>query len=448
MMRRGSQWFSHGRSRERFHQLWPWALGGVCSVLYFFNREPFEEIAGTVAMKIRKPLLRAMEWVEIHDVDPETMALELPPDVLFGPLEFSQQMQFLLTALREDSELADGYLARVLVDNMDLSMDQPILKEQEVIKACGKEILDFAVEDFLGAGSRKTRKHIFFRPDQFLRLVNFIAAYPSLTEHFVRDCNGVELVLRALRHSNDEFARVLALRSLCLFCFTQHEDGSVERRILQANGVKHIVKAYKQSTGDPTDTRYITLLISSVLRHYPEEAGREFLDAGGVQAAVDNLNIARYKGIPQHIRVLHDAQRLPVAAVGTEAINARIEAADFIPVALGLLESFPEFYEASVEVLRLLLNIVPSIAAPFSLLEYRAMPILSKYYVQWQNDIAFETDGTRKMLVQLFKLMLTDPTCKRCFDPSVASYELQECLRTANTAVQAELATEPTASTM
>lgn len=39
-------------------------------------------------------------------------------------------MRFLLAALRADNELADGYLARILIDHMDLSLDPPILKEK------------------------------------------------------------------------------------------------------------------------------------------------------------------------------------------------------------------------------------------------------------------------------------------------------------------------------
>ncbi|KAG8348745.1 hypothetical protein TRVL_00437 [Trypanosoma vivax] len=437
MMRRAPAWFTHGRSRERFHHLWPWALSTACAAMYFFNREPFDELAGTVATKIRKPLLQTMEWIELHDVDPESMALELPPDMLFGPLEFSKQVRFLLAALRADNELADGYLARVLVDHMDLSLDQPIIKENEVLDAGGMELLDVAVDDFLGEGARKSRRHIFFRPDQFLRFVNFIAVYPSLTDHFIKQRNGVELVFRALKHSQDEYARVLALRSLCLFCFTQAEDGDVERRILQADGVRQVVGAYKQSSGDPTDTRYITLILSSLLRHYPKEGGEEFIEAGGIQATVNNLNITRYKGIPQHMRVLHDVQKLPPAVLGEQGANARIEDADFIPVALGLLDAFPEFYEASSDVLDLVGSLVPSCATPFNLLEYRAMPILSKYYVRWKDDTFFHTGTACRQVVRLFELMLEDPLCKRCFHPDAASYELQECIRTAKIALGA-----------
>ncbi|ORC93128.1 uncharacterized protein TM35_000024540 [Trypanosoma theileri] len=438
-MRRGApEWFTRGPARDRFHRLWPWALSSTCAVMYFLNREPFDEMAGTVVTKIRRPLLRTMEWIELHDVDPETMALELPPDVIFGPLEFPQQMRFLLAALRADNELADGYLARVLVDHMDLSLDPPILSEADLLAAGGRDLLNFAIDDFLGEGSRKARKHIFFRPDEFLRLINFIAVYPTLTDYFVNQRNGVDLVFRALKHSRDEYARVLALRSVCLFCFTQRNDGDVERRILQANAMKQIVEAYKQSTGDPADTRFITLVISSILRHYPKEGGKEFVDADGVNAAVQNLNIARYKGLPQHIRVLHDAQKLPKAAVGTKTTNSRIEDADFIPVAMGVLDAFPEFYETAGDILRLLEDIVPSETTPFSLLEYRAMPILSKFYVRWKDDNVFQTDGTRTQVVRLFRMMLDDKTCQRCFDPSVASYELQECIRTAKEAIRVE----------
>lgn len=439
MMRRGApEWFTQGKTRERFHRYWPWALSSVCAALYLYNREPFEDAASAIVTKIRRPLLRTMEWVELHDVDPETMALELPPDMLFGPLEFPKQMRFLLAALKADNELADGYLARVLIDHMDISLDPPILSEADFLAAGGKELLDFSIDDFTGAGARTQRKHIFFQPDQFLQLINVIAAYPSLTEYFVKDRNGVDLVFQAYRHSKDPYARVMAMRSLTLFSFTQPVDGAVERRILQSNGVKTIVDAYKQSSGDPTDTRFLTLLLSSVLRHYPAVGGKEFIDADGVEAVVNNLNIARYKGIPQHIRVLHDAQRLPRQAFGSESVNARLEDADFLGVAMGLLDAFPEFYEAMGGILKLVRDVVPAHAAPLELLEYRAMPILSKLYVKWRDDQSFQTDGTRTVLAKLFELLLNDKTCQRCYDPSVASYELQECLKTARVAVQDE----------
>ncbi|EPY24611.1 hypothetical protein AGDE_12260 [Angomonas deanei] len=330
MRRRLPEWMAKPKTKERFHRYWPWVLSSVCAALYFFNREPFEEAAGTIVTKIRKPMLRTMEWIEVHDVDPETMSLELPPDMLFGPLEFNQQMKFLLAALRTDNELADGYLARIIVDYMDLTLDPPNLKEEDFLKAGGRELLDFSIEDFTGTGSRKMRKHIFFQPNVFLQLVNMLAPYPSLTEYFVNEKDGINLVLQAYRHSTDEYSRVMATRALTLFAFTQKKDGNVERRILQADGMKTLIEAYKLSTGDPTDTRFCTLLLSSLLRHYPKEAGKEFLEAEGIEATIGNMNIARYKGIPQHLRVLRDAQKLPKQAYGNTAVNTRIEDAEFL----------------------------------------------------------------------------------------------------------------------
>lgn len=438
-MRRGApRWFTDGRAKENFHALWPWVLSGTCAALYFFNREPFDEAAGAVVTKIRRPLLKTMEWIEVNDVDPETMALELPPDMIFGPLEFAKQMRFLLAALKADNELADGYLARLIIDYMDLSLDPPILSEEDFMAAGAKELLDFSIDDFTNSGTRKSRKHIFFAPDQFLQFVNWISVYPKLTEYFINEKNGVDLIFLALRHSEDPYARVFAARALTLSAFTQKEDGVVERRVMQANGVKALVDAYKQSTGDPTDTRFLTLMLSSVMRHFPKEGGREFIEAEGIEATVNNLNITRYKGVPQHIRILHDAQKLPKEAIGAESVNHRLEDAAFLGVAMGILDTFPEFYEASGDLLRLVLDIVPSCAQPLELLEYRAMPTLAKYYVRWKDDYSFQTDGTRSLVAKLFETMLNDKTCKRCFDPEVVSSELLECIKTAKHAINEE----------
>lgn len=439
MMRRGApEWFTRGKAREHIHTFWPWVLSSTCAVMYFYNREPFDEAAGAVVTKIRRPLLKTMEWIELHDVDPETMALELPPDMLFGPLEFSQQMRFLLAALQADNELADGYLARLIVDHMDLSLDPPIMPEKQFIDAGALALVDFGTDDFTGTRTRQVRKHIFFQPDEFLRLVNWIAPYPTIASYFVNEKDGVGLVLKALRHAEDPYARVLAMRTLTLFALSQKEDGNVERKIMQSNGVKAIVDAYKQCTGDPVDSRYPTLLLSSILRHFPKEGGKEFLDADGVEVAVSNLNVARYKGVPQHLRLLHDAQRLPQEATSGMKVDARIEDAEFLSVAMGLIEAYPEFYEATTDILRLVSDVMPKYAKPLDLLEYRAMPILSKYYVKWKDDVGFQTDGSRTVVANLFRILLEDQTCQRCYDPSVASYELLECLKTAQAAIAAD----------
>lgn len=395
--------------------------------MYLFNREPFDEMAGAVVTKLRKPLLKGTEWLERHDVDPETMVLDLPPDMIFGPLEFEQQMKFILAALKADNELAEGYLARILVDYMDISLDPPMLAEKRLLENGALELLDFAVKDF--TETRSNRRHKYFDADNFLRLINWFAPYPEISKVFIEKHNGVPLLFEALKFSKEDYGRVLACRSLTLFSFTQRNDGDVERRIMQTNGVKAIVDCYKQSSGDPTDTRYLTVLLSSILRHYPKEGGKEFFEADGIQATVNNLNIGRYKGFPQHLRVLHDAQKVPKEATGSMSPNERILDADFIPVAFGVLDAFPEFYEVVGDLVYILNDLAPH-TTPFNFLEYRAFQVLSKVYVRYMEDNVFQTDGTRKSMAKLASWIYNDPTCQRCLDPSVASNEMQAATRT------------------
>lgn len=403
--------------------------------MYTYNREPFDEVAGAVVTRMRKPVLKGTEWLERHDVDPETMVLDLPADMIFGPLDLNQQMKFLLAALKADNELADGYLARIFIDYMDLSLDPPMVSEKRLLDNNILELLSFACEDF--SDTRPGRKHKFFHPDVFLRLVNWIAPHPEIVKEFVDKHDGVQLVLDALRFSKEDYGRVLAMRSLCLFSFTQKNDGDIERNILQRNGVKAIVDCYKQSSGDPTDTRSITILLSSILRHFPAEGGKEFFDADGVEATVNNLNVGRYKGFPQHLRVLHDCRKVPKKSWGEQSPEERILDADFIPVAFGVMDAFPEFYEVVGDVLYLM-NDLANRTTPFTFLEYRAFPVLAKVYVRYMEDKVFQTDGTRRAMAKLANSILNDPKCKRALDPSVASHELQAATKTLNDLVKAD----------
>ena len=267
-------------------------------------------------------------------------------------------------------------------------------------------------------------------------MVNWIAPYPQLSSYFVRECNGIPLLMDALRFSKEDYARVFAMRSLTLFAFTQKDDGDVERRLMQCNGMKQVVDSYRQSSGDPTDTRFLTLLLSSLLRHFPQAAGREFIEARGVESIVNNLNIARYKGFPQHLRVLRDAQHLP-QSVSSAPVDKLFYEADFIPVALGILEAFPEFYGVVGDLLHTL-DSVGQYARPIEMLEYRALHIFAKLYSKYQNDTVFQTDGTRKKLAELARRILNDSTCQRCFDPSVATRELTIVLNTMNHLIRAD----------
>jgi hypothetical protein len=462
MMRRLPTWFQP-KSQLKFQKTWPWAFGGLCGILYFYNPQPFDELAGAALTKVRKPVLKGMEWMDIHDVDTETLALELPPDQLFGPLAFPQQMKFLLQSLKADNELADGYLARLCLDNFDLSLD-PLTKtpfEKEMLENGGKDLLDFAVEDF--TERRVPRKHKFFHPDAFLRLVNWLALYPTLSSRFVNEHDGVNLILTALRHAKEDYSRVLAMRCLCIFSLQQEVDGSVEKTILRHGALKTIVDCYRQSTGDPTDTRFLTLLLSSMTRHYPEAAAHELTRCGGFQVAVDNLNISRYKGVPQHLRVLNDLRKLPPVRPASEVLleqqqekdtGKKVEAptnpkrisvdeelynADAIPVMLGVMEVFPEYYE-SIKIMMPMLRDISKFSKPFEMLEYRSFIIFSKLLARYSDDAQFNADGVKTVMAEMVEKMLNDPTCKRALDPSVMGFELEAALKLMNSLVESEKA--------
>lgn len=460
-MRRLPTWFQP-QSQLKFQKTWPWALGGLCGLLYFYNPQPFDELAGAALTKVRKPVLKGMEWMDIHDVDTETLALELPPDQLFGPLAFPQQMKFLLQSLKADNELADGYLARLCLDNLDLSLD-PLTKtpfEAEMLANGGQELLDFAVEDF--TERRVPRKHKFFHPDAFLRVINWLALYPTLGSRFVNEKDGVNLILTALRHATEDYSRVLAMRCLCIFSLQQEVDGTVEKLILRHGAMKTVVDCYRQSTGDPTDTRFLTLLLSSLIRHYPEAAAREIEKSGGIQVVVDNLNISRYKGVPQHLRVINDMRtRLPLVRPASEVsveqqleketgvaaaapknpkvvpVDEELYNADAIPVMLGVMEVFPEYYE-SVKVMLPLLRDISHYAKPFEMLEYNSFVIFSKILARYADDAQFNADGLKTVMAQIVEPMLSDSQCKRALDPSVMGFELEAALKLMTALVNAE----------
>jgi hypothetical protein len=370
---------------------------------------------------MRKPLMRTMERIEVSDVDPETFALELPADQLFGPLDFKTQMKFVLSAIKAENELADNYITRLVIDYLDLSLDPPILSEKELIDCGGLELLDLAVKDFLE--KRPNQKNKFFFPDSFIRFINWIALYPTLSSKFVNEYDGIRLLLEASKLSKENYSRIFVMRSLTLFAFTQKQDGAVERRIMQCDGMKQIVEFYKDHTGDPVDSRFITLPLSSLLRHYPEAALSEFLESGGMAAIVAGLNVSKFKGIPQHLRVLHDVNRQISKQKGSVPWQKQLYDADFIPVAVGIIDIFPEYFEAVSQLVQLLVDIQPY-TTPLEMLEYRTFQAVSSVIGRYKDDVSYLLTPTFANLALLSERILADKDCQSCLDPSVCPFEL------------------------
>jgi hypothetical protein len=527
-MKRAPVWFTHGKSKERISRWWPWVLGAGLGGMYWYAPEPFEQVRVGTLYAIRRPVLQTTQWLEVRDVDPESMALDLPPDQIFGPLPLKKQIQFIVHALNEDNELADGYITRLVIDHMDLSLDPPFLGDA-LVEAGAAEILRFAVKDFLDI--RPNAKHKFFDADRFLRFTNVIASTHELAKELVEEHDGVNLVFKALSQANNEYARVLGMRAMTLFAFQQDKDGEIERKIIEGGFLPKMVNFYRQSTGDATDTRFVTLLFSSLLRLYPKETYQVVIESNLVKASVNNLNIARYKGLPQHIRLLHDLERAraivhgeggngsttggaaesgnsgkkgglfgwfgdsnkkttPAAktpntvtaadAAGTAAtsanestdeslrdmkhvqaqpgamrrrkmgvqegqqweskyhephdlppmppprdpdapLNELLAESDFIPVALGVCDLFPEYFESTRELVHMMRGVAKEYLTPFDLFEYRFLAVATKLFNRHGLDADFEAHGMAEDLVDLCKWILNDRECRPYMDPKCSA---------------------------
>ena len=491
-MKRAPLWFTHGKTRTRVQKYWPYGIGLLMGGLYYLAPEPFEEVRVSTLAAMRRPVLKGTEWLETRDVDPETMALELPPDQIFGPLSTAQQITFLLQALRDDNELADGYISRFVIDHMDFSLDPSPFTEAlcgaggggggEGVAGKGiRELIDFAFADF--EEQRADAKHKFFGADQFLRFLNVVCNVPELAEYMLAKHAAVPIVFRALAEAHDEYARVYAMRVATLLAILQPRDGYVEAQLIKHRLLPRLVDSYRQSTGDPTDTRYQTLLLSSCLRLYPELAYPVMASEGIVGAAIANLNVTRYKGIPQHLRIIQDlvdvrprsvaAGTLPPASekghrklshepVSTTAqdppppaaaatkrgkaeptmldaafantptpaaaapkgaidrpmsmedpaapVEDMLIQADFIPVALGVLEVFGEYREATEKLIELLVRVRPRIAA-VDLLEYRALEVSCRALAKLDHRDEWRSSTARRSLLLFAHGVMSDPVC-------------------------------------
>ena len=518
-MKRAPVWFTHGKTRERIHTYWPWLAGAAVGAMYWYQPEPFEQVRTAGLYAVRRPVLQSTQWLEVRDVDPESMALDLPPDQIFGPLPLKQQVEFIMQALNEDNELADGYITRLVIDHMDLSLDPPFLGDV-FVEAGAAQIMRFAVKDYLE--EREGAKHRFFDADRFLRFINICANHDQLASELVDTHDGVNLLFKAMSEATNEYARVLGMRAVTLCAFQQAKDGDVEKRIVDGGYLPRMVNFYRQSTGDPTDTRFVTLLFSSILRMYPKEVYDAAIEANLIKTTVNNLNIARYKGVPQHIRILQDLEKARVAAKGESAADAVTEAtrktaearskkgwfgfignkpateedakkmqqgasssssseqqadeegaatpqpgddlkdltrtgavsrrgprvkgvqevtweshrenpnelppmpppknpnapvgellveSDFVPVALGICDVFPEYFESSRELIHLLRSLKPYIT-PFDLFELRFLAVASKLWNRHGEDRDFEEHGVAAALEDLTQWIMNDPECK------------------------------------
>eukprot|EP00760_Papus_ankaliazontas_P029188 PhM_4_TR4157/c0_g1_i1/m.73999 len=376
MMRRAPFWFTNKENRERFRQLWPWGVGLLMGALYQYNPLPFDDLMSGGVSSVRKPLLGFFERVERYDMDPEVIALELPPDQLFGPLPMKQQVFFALQALEEENELGDHYITRMIIDQADFGLDPPALGDA-FVEAGGGDLFREAIRRYRNRDKERIK---FFTHDQFLRMASVACSHRVLAEEFLdKTQDAIPLLLTAMREAYDDYSRHFGLRTLVLLSMAQKKDGTVEKTILQnPDGLRHLIEMYAKSSGDPHETRYVTMLLSSILRTTKDGPSR-FLAEGGMEALVSGLNVTMYKAVPQHVRLFNDIMASKPKEV--RAFLARTD--DIVPVMLGVMGSYPEYKEMQAPLCRILREGAAT-KAPFEMMQYGALSTFSREVARYE----------------------------------------------------------------
>ena len=96
----------------------------------------------------------------------------------------------------------------------------------------------------------------------------------------------------------------------------------------------------------------------------------------------------------------------PHATVGELLVES-----DFVPVALGICDVFPEYFECSRELVHLLRSLKPHLT-PFDLFELRFLAVAAKLWTRHGQDADFEQHGVAEALTDLTQWIFNDPECK------------------------------------
>ena len=396
------QWYrGNERGWERFHNIWPWAAGMLAGGLYYINPVPMDDAmrAGWAAM--RGPLLRNISKLEAFDESPEVISLELPPDYMFGPLPLKQQMFFAIQALEEDNELGDGYITRMITDRFEFGLGNAF-GENAFYEAGGEKLYDEAVRRWRDYDNQRVK---FFNSDRFLRLMNIALESKEIAQKHVKSKDGVALLLKAAKEGTDPYSPHLCSRALALLAIHQGKDGTVERSIFKnPGGVELLCDLYTRASGDPLETRYYTLLLSSILRVVPQ-ASKQFVECGGIAAVFAGMNKTMFKALPQHLRVFRDIQKRE-----PKAVERYLKESDApMAILIGVIKNCSSYFEMQGHLFTILQACMQA-RGPFELVEYGGVDLIAKSMAAWPREIA-GTAGLHERWEAMYRSILTDPTC-------------------------------------
>ena len=415
MIRRAPHWYRSEKGWERIHSIWPWAAGFLAGGLYYLNPAPMDDVLRAGFAGVRQPMLNAVSKLEKADDDLELAALELPPDYLFGPLPLKQQIFFAKQALEEDNELGDNYITRMIIDRFDFGLSNAFGKSLWYENG-GEGLYDEAVRRYRDLDNQHVK---FFNSDRFARIMNIALESKELAQKHLESKDGVALLLKAAKEGSDPYTPHLCTRALALLAIHQKTDGHLEKTITQVpDGLRSLCDIYEKGSGDPLDTRYVTLLLSSILRTVPK-APKRFVECDGIGSIFKGLNKSMYKAVPQHFRLYNDIlKREP------KAVHKHLVASDEpLSILLGVARSYPNYFEVQEQMYSMIGECIET-RGPLEFVEYGGVDIVERAMQKWPagvNDAQRLYDRWNAM----YRSVLNDKECQKY---SIDSDELKKVL--------------------
>ncbi|KNH04470.1 hypothetical protein XU18_4329 [Perkinsela sp. CCAP 1560/4] len=405
MIRRAPHWYTGSeKSWQRLYALWPWAAGLALGGLYAYDRAPLDDVMRAGFSSVRKSMLNTVSKLESLEDDHELGALELPPDRLFGPLPLKQQMFFAKQALEEENELGDSYITRMITDRIDFGLQRVDEPQNEFYDNGGEGLHNEAVLRYRDFTNQRVK---FFNCDRFIRLLNISLESKPIAINFLDIPDGISLILKAMKETSALYTPHLGTRALTLLAMQQPRDGTVEHNIASTpDGIRTLCEVYANTAGDPQETRFVTLLLSSILRTVPGVA-QKFHDNKGLDRIFAALNVAQCKGMPQHLRVYKD-----ILAKDPKGVRHYLHTHESpIPILLGVAKGFTEFFGIQEQLYDMLQDCVEQ-RSTSEFLAYGGMDIMHKAITAWPPETK-NTVSLHQKWQKMYRKILNDPECTK-----------------------------------
>jgi hypothetical protein len=147
-------------------------------------------------------------------------------------------------------------------------------------------------------------------------------------------------------------------------------------------------------------------------RKSAELASKGIADAADEKRVQEAMRRANGTEVAADEPVVEDTLALPPPADLYAPVDRLLYEADFLPVALGVMDVFPEYFETSVAITRMVERMRTSgVTSNFELLEYRVLPIMAKVIARLERDPNFEAQGGAAAIERVVAPIFRDPVC-------------------------------------